>query len=179
MLYAIAVYRLNGNKLEKKQSAVIREQSGALFAYNPLQNLEKTSLPAALKQGMKETEIYHFEVGNEHHYLQHAQNDHIRALVSRKKLDDNEVRYLFHNSKYVSLDKIMQNPLGYTGRDASCEPVQEKLESLRRDLLMVVDRALDRGEKLENLKDKALELKDTSTSFHDQTKKLSPCCSYW
>lgn len=180
MLLAIAIYCSNDVNKPYIFKAAVKKTS--FLSYDPLPALEKTSLTDALEKGMEANKIYHYTDNNEHHYLRHEANDHIRVMVSARKLTRNEQLYLFHNSKSVPLDKIIQQPDLYATKNASrakIDAVQAKLDETKGILLQTIDRVVERGEKLEALEEKAFELKLTSEGFNEETRKLNRCCSYW
>lgn len=182
-LYAIAIYHANGvNKPYLHKVATAKNQS--FFTLNrPLDTFEKSTLLEVCK-GIDPDTIYHAVVNKEHHYVQHATNDHIRVIISANELTHNEQGYLFHNSKHVALDKILQTPTDYIGKDyspfkAKVDEIKDKLEQTRYKLLENIDLVLQRGDSLSELEDRSVELEVESEKFIDQAKKLNPCCSYW
>lgn len=182
-LYAIAIYRPNGvNKPYLHKVATPKNQS--FFTLNkPLDTFERSTL-LKVCNGIDANAIYHASVGKEHHYVQHAANDHIRVIISATELTEEEQGYLFFNSKHVALDKILQNPSDYAYKDCSpsrakMDEIQKKLEQTRYILLEDIKLVAERGEKLSVLENRAEDLQYESLKFGEEAKKLNPCCSYW
>jgi hypothetical protein len=179
-LYAMAVYRYNSDGQLIKEDAAPPTQTG-FHGSNPLKKFEENTLPKIQPSTQSQSNGFeYFKVGNEYHYVLGGMED-IRVIVSRSELDAKELYFLFLNSRSVPLKEILANPIGYIATDAfhvKKEKLQNNVDDLKNILLKAIDKELARGQRLEVLETETLKLKITAGGFHDETKKLNPCCSY-
>ena len=180
-LYAIAIYTSSESHEFKRIAYSQKDKS--LFAKNELENFEKITLPALSKK-LQEQTIYFRQVEDEYHYVK-AEEGRVTAIATRGKLTTEECGHLFKNINHVytrpdvvktTLDTIIANPLGYTGRDLLIGRLSDSLEEVKVIMMENIDKALERGENLEKLKERSQALADATIKFEKSSKRLNSCC---
>lgn len=198
MLTAIAIYQFDSHEGSQKKTKIAFAQKAPLFGFglfemNELGVLETKTLPLVSSYEKDALEFIHFEQreSGEHHYVKRITHDnqtYLFTMVSRKKLDEIEARYLFINmwhafkrgtTAQITLQNIINNPLGYTGRDCLLETTKQAVADLKQEMLNTLDIVIERGEQLETLRDKTIKLEETSKLFEDEAKKLNSGCCAW
>lgn len=193
MLRALAIYEITtesaGTTLTLVDASPKNESFG-FFKENPLYALEKHSLQALKAANLEGAHPFfkYYYHSSEHHYFKiMTGGTHVMAMCSRKQLDDLEVYYLFTNMQHafkrpekakVTLDDIMRNPLGYTGRDCHIQALRDNVEDMRQEAIMTLDKLLVRGEDLAKLEDKTIRLVVNSERIEINSRKLNRCCGW-
>ena len=195
MLIAIGIYQESqasgsAKKLYTKLQAVPPVKPG-LQEFNALANFEATTL-----QNMETFDRFYFDEINindrrEFHYLKKIGDNTIIVLVSKKKIDCDETRnelfFLMHNIEQVhchggklkiTLQHILDNPIGYTRHDVLIESLNEKLLETKMAALEALDAMLRRGDCIETLKSDTERLAKASNSFQIQAKNLNRGCCW-
>lgn len=184
MIIAIAIYTIKQqNKPQKIKYA--QQEKGILFSTNQLETLEKSTLPKILSDAGGNN-IYHFNADGEHHYVKKLLIENmVIAIVSKKQLQPIELNYLFINIDHVrlrqervkvSLDDIVMNPFGYIGKDLLVASISQNIAETKQELFNMRDQIIERGEKIEALEKKTIELCEASKQFQVNAKKLNKCC---
>jgi hypothetical protein len=189
MLHAIGIYDCSSGTPKKISSA---QQDSGLFASNQLEVLEKKSLPASLTHHADEKaentmDVYYLQ--NEHHYIKRLSHDASIYLVisAKKKLMGHEPRHLFANIQLAygnpgrvnfTLDNIIRNPLGYTGKSKLIETVSNQVEDIKTIIREDIKKAMDNGEKLVHLDEMSDDLEREAVKFHNNAKKANSCCRW-
>ena len=180
-LYAIAIY--TSSETHEFKRMAYSQKDKAFFAKNELEKLEKITLPS-LSEKLREQTIYCRRVEDEYHYVK-AEEGRVTAISTRGKLTTEECGHLFKNINHVytrpgvvktTLDSIIANPLGYTGRDLLIGRLSDSLEEVKVIMMENIDKALARGENLEKLKEKSGALAEASIKFEKSSKHLNSCC---
>lgn len=180
MLNAIAIYNLNdGSRVKYAQVSQSR-----LFPINDLENLEKNTLPKA-REEIRDKTLF-FSSDGEYHYFRRLKKDEtVMAICSKKRLDREEVNYLFRNIEHIqvrpdivktSLQDIIRNPLGYTGRDLQLGRIQAELDEVKEITLKNIEGLIERSERLEDLEVKSDLILLNSKKYKEDAAKLNRCC---
>ncbi len=160
------------------------QHKGGIFSSNPLSSVEKNTLtrvPPDLQAGA----YYSSKVNDEYHYLSVSAHNFLMVIVSRKEISQYELGFLFKNIEHAqvrptvvraTLDTIVTNPYGFTGRDIQISAVLKQVEELKEIALDNMEKLLERGDKLEELQPKTIQLKASSKKFVDEAEKLNKCC---
>lgn len=190
MLRAIAIYE------RKEDGAFVQVQAvqkpGTLFfPNNDLRNFEQTMLPklahnAELLSGEK---MFSDKCNEEFYYADWIpERNRLLVVISERELFDVEPRYLLININHVdqradkvdtTLQDILRNPLGYTGRDIFTQALMRNVEDLKVVVLNTKNVLLERGEKIENLNEQAERLFASSVEFRERSQELKDsytCC---
>jgi hypothetical protein len=90
---------------------------------------------------------------------------------------------LIHKQKADSkhtLDTFADNPIAYTGSgsDVFFERINETIAAVKDQMQQNLNKVIERGEKLEVLKDKAIKLEANALTFKKQAAKLNSCCRW-
>lgn len=200
-IYGIAVYsdlRAERGRFQKLQSSPAG--SGGLFSSNVLENLEKRSLPRLPEPGAMEAETpYYFVSEGEHHYIMLSKSNYVLAIVSRQSLvadtskeqceqDLKALFRLFHNIEHAyirplsvntTLDKIVANPLGYIGKDLLISKVSDQIQEVKMIAMDNMEKLLERGEKIEALFPKTVQLEESSLEFKKRAEDLNRRCCWF
>lgn len=186
MLRAIAIY--NEDLTVSFDSAPKKE---GFFSYDPLEEFKEKVLPN-LPKDIPSTKILSLKTSNlnDYYYLKNDRKENINMLiVSKNKLMDSEATNLFGNILYthqtkdakkeedkVTLNQIVSNPMGYTGRHIKTQKIFDTLDTTKDILQQNIEQLIQRGEKIDDLKQKSIELKDEAIRFDKGAKKLNSCC---
>ena len=198
MLRAIAIYIKddagpNAGKLRKVQSA---EQGGlsalstnSLFSPSEsyLKNIDKLVLESDFYRTMRSGLLYKFTPaeGEVDFIYQPTSQKIVIAICSRKRLDPSEKVYLFKNIEHIyrnpngvqaTLNDIINNPLGYTGRDILTGRIKEEFEELKKVMTNNIEIAINMSENIDSLKDKTVDLSDKAVTFNRGAKGLNSYC---
>lgn len=134
---------------------------------------------------------YEESPGNYYYFkrVHDGESDRLLVMNSKSPLGKKEMAYLFVNINHIdvgheaitdTLDDIVKNPLGYTGKDLLVNSVRRGVDQTKGVMLDNVDKMLDRGEKLEVLVSQTAELARSSQAFLENSKQLrenQQCCS--
>lgn len=194
MLYAIAVYRRDEIKTIEKVDYAYQGSNNPINnmfkPYNPLPAIKEVILNALLNDNLENGRIYCYYInGKEPCYLK-IDGELIRAIVSKKELDNTEAHYLMINSRSIPLNAIIANPIGYTGNDVTpkknqqlwnqkVDNVKQKNEETKKAALMAIDKIILRGQRLDELTIRAEDLNSQADKFKDEAIKQNACCSYF
>jgi hypothetical protein len=182
MLRAIAIYSDTYTQLDAAP-----QKSSGLFSHNPLEEFEKNTLSELPKQ-LPEGTIYHSRPlpNGEHHYVQKiASSNIVIAITSKSTISKKELDFLFTNINHihlkrksikVSLNDVVLNPYAYTGKDLLIEKTSDHINSVKNQLHSNVVDILKRGENLEVMEEKAINLEKESETFYKKSKKVNSCC---
>jgi hypothetical protein len=183
MISAIAVYDITN-----RSRIISAANSGGmtLFSPNPLSYVEKSLLPSVSSEYKDRISDEHINGGAHHFILKDANEPFIVVICSERKLRPEEIYHLFVNIKHahlrphvVTLDEIIRNPIGFTGRDRLLEKTQSDIEDVNRIMLNNIDKVLQRHEKLDVLVEKSHQLELESLKFKNAAQTLNkPCCSF-
>src|SRR5690349_21119375 len=119
-----------------------------------------------------------------HKLSKQASHQLVLVMNSRSELEDTEAHYLFINMLHayirpvianVTLQKIIDNPMGYTGKDCNLARIKQDLEETKKIMIENIDKIIERGEKLERLNDTTIRLQQASQAFEEEAKKLNSC----
>jgi hypothetical protein len=138
---------------------------------------------------VREVRVVHFTHQNEHHCFRKVINKpYVMVICSKGKIGDEEAINLFRNIQYavlqpassgVTLAKIIDHPLDYTGKkDYLVESTLEQALDLKDEALVLIDKMLERGEKIEDLNLVTIELCLNTQRFQRESKQLNSYCSY-
>lgn len=192
MLIAIGVYKIDNSTNPPTYTKVTFAQKettfiGALFNSCLLSALEDHTLKTKLSaEDLASGNPIHFTHPGEHHYLKRVSGEpYLIAICARTVLDPSEVYYLLANTWHahyrpdtarVTMPQIIANPLAYSNKDCHLESTKQNTEELKKLALNVMDKIIERGEKLESLHDRTVRLEEASRTFEEEAKKLKPCC---
>lgn len=190
-LYAIGIYApLYEDNREAKKIKVVQKSKSSFFNTDDLKELETSSFPK-LNQSFRNNVVYGFESKNEHHYFLQSstrEGERLFAICSRTQLDEKELSGLFKNiirayqepKGDLTLENILDNPLGYLkARDPKLDQIQESLDDIKLVMHKNFDLVIQRGERLESLKEKAIKLEADAKGFEKKSKDLNRCCRSW
>jgi hypothetical protein len=187
MLYAVAIYTSPQDSSEEfKKIQFSQLNKSRLFPSNDLKSLEEMTLKRLPKP--LEAIIYHVRIEDELHYVKRGNNNTVLAIVSRKDLDEKELSYLFGNIEHtqhadratklkISLDLIIQNPLGYIGRDALTGRINDDIEKIKGKMRENIELAIRNRESIDELTKKTIILEESAGDFHKKAKELNSCSS--
>lgn len=189
---------INSNDSSSEESKEQKTTSTLLFflpqrtPINQLKNVDDLLLNSDYYQTeMKPGLPYKFKAGpGEINYIfQPSGHDFILVISSRTKLDPFEKGNLFRNIQHVylrpdsvktTLDDIIANPLGYTGRDILIGRIHKELDEVMVVMHDNIEKTIKRGESLDELESKALNLSEHSLEFKKTAERLnSGCCGLW
>lgn len=192
MLIAIGIYRIDDSKTPvtyiKEANAQKDGTLDVLFKVNMLGTLEEKTLKSASLsyEELSTGRPIHFTAQGEHHYLKRVAGEpYVVALCARTVLADSEAYYLFANTWHayhrpetakVTLPQIIFDPLRYINKDCLLVATKQNTEELKLIVMDVMDKVIERGERLESLNDRSIRLQEASAAFENETKKLKPCC---
>lgn len=194
MLRAIATYAspsMESTTKPKILKSAQQDKQTLLFASNQLSNFEENTLPKILNKLRmlnEDSRTYseEFYSKDEYQYVTKMPWDNFFMVIcSQKKLTPSEVGYLFINIRHaqvrselvkLTLNDIILNPIGYTGKDRQLGQILADTEQLKYTIMEALDKALQNKDKLDELVLKTEELKINSIQFNRQTKKLNRCC---
>lgn len=143
---------------------------------------------------MEPNQVHRLKTSDEYNYLYKIvikSTNTIFAISSRYELEPHEKAFLFKNMEHIlirpdrvkaTLDDIIANPQGFTGSDKSrsgdilIDQTRDEMKAVIAVMQKNIDLVIKRGEDLENLKDKAIELNKHAISFEKEAKKLNSCC---
>ena len=184
MILAIGIYQdtlSEGPDRFKKINSAPQENANSFFKANLLAKLEKSMIELDMPL---DTHGYELKVDNEYHYVLQAANNVVFAFVSRAKLDNTEAKYLFKNINHIhvsptlvkmTLDDIIANPLGFTGHEINLGKIQSDVDETKIIMRKNVDELLGRGDTLESLEKKSVDLAEKSKKFREDTENLNRC----
>ncbi|MDR3492242.1 MAG: hypothetical protein P4M12_09420 [Gammaproteobacteria bacterium] len=188
MLIAIAIYKYeqnNASNLINAKPIRFSQRYNGLWACNDLENLEMNTLPK-ITDKLNSSSILHTKVNDEFHYIEaHAQENILIAVCSKKRLEKSELFYLFRNVKHIflkplsvkaTLDDVIQNPFGYTGKDILINKIHQTNAEVIALTLVAIEKTLERGEDIEILREKSIILCENATLHLKRTKELNKCC---
>lgn len=195
---AIGIYVLENTKGQETESKeknspyerinfATKEKPGFFSAPNPLDELEKLSLPKFCEKHQPNIcNIYKTKEEGYHHLIDIPSRKLIVAIVTKTKIDQGEWPNLIHNILHahlrpktvkVSLDDIVKNPVGFTGKDIHIDKVQNKVDELKLLMNNIIEKATERGEQLEELKETTKALEESAIKFYKKAETLnSRCC---
>ena len=184
MLIAITIYQMNPTTglFQKIKSTQSRQ---GFFYENPLEYVEANYLPHLSSSSLKQT-IYSFEQDKYYYYIKAlSEKPVIAVMMSKKMLDNSELMYLFSNIKTIytkptinhSLNDIVMNPFGYTGKDILISEASTRLAETKDIAIESINTLLSRNELLEDLQSKTDQFVIDTGDFRDEAKKLRRCCS--
>jgi len=190
----------NNDSLEPKEHMAFKDQGFFIFSDNPLNTFtsevqnkltNKYSFDKLIDELKREHagNLYFYE-SQKHIYMKRIDDDnHFIVLVSRSKLRPKEEGYLFVNATHafvdpekarVSFKNILDNPIGYTGKDCRFPAMQLELEELKAIAQRDIESLNERRELLECLDDKTISLNESSILFKERVENLnSRCCGLW
>jgi hypothetical protein len=183
---AIGIYSLVNYKRIKSG----KKSTLGLFSHDPLKNFEEKILPFILKDiQLYENEGYQRD--GEHFYVKQDHNqEFLYVIVSDRdlKLDRKSYYYLFNNIQHIhirenivkaTLNDVVDTPINYIAKDIHIQRASENVnELLTTQVRPLIDKMVERGEKLKILEEKTPGLVLASAQFQDQSEKLNKCwCS--
>jgi hypothetical protein len=190
MIYAIAIYNLNqirnNGSFRKMNSAKQAQDSSSHFRYDPFEQLDKDTLPFFISADRQLYKVYDIKAKNEFHYCQKVADNIVVAVSTRTALDPIERVNLFKNIEHVclrseklnvTLEDIIKNPMGYTGKDILIQKVQKDADATLEEAKLSVESLIRRGESLDDLKEKAENLKLGTDGFVNAIPSTS-CCKW-
>ena len=191
MLRAIAIYEYN-NEDESFKSIDVAVKPGTLFfPNNALSDFEQTTLPKLQENGrlMSGDKMFDDKCGEEFYYLQWIpERTHLLVVISERELFEMEPHYLLINVNHVdvrservrtTLNDILRNPLGYTGRDLITHSLLEDVGELKALAINTKNLVMERGERVETLAEKSERLYVSSVEFQNRAEELKnsfSCC---
>lgn len=191
MIYAITIYNL-APKLDNIcfQKVLYASESNItdLFRYSPFKQLDEVTLPLFISADRQLYKIYDIEAKKEFHYFQKIAGNIVIAVSTKNALDPLERVNLFKNIEHVylrskklkiTLDDIIKNPMGYTGRDILIGYLQKNVDLAMQEACLAIEKLDERGENLDDLVIKAENLKVLTDVFVEETVALNSCCGKW
>lgn len=188
-LNAIGIYQEQDNMCPGtglKKVKYAQQDKSILFPCNQLENIDDYLLKSTEYSALELGKIYNFKKDDDYSYLYHSKSaERILAISSRTPVDSLELAFLFKNIEHIiirpdkvnkTLDNIIANPLEYTNKEILIESVKENIEELKRLMYSAIEKIVQRGENLEQLKNKALHLENSAIKFEDKAKTLNSCC---
>ena len=178
---AIAIFHVSPEGEVKKVDSA-QKTSSMFFEADDLKSLETamTHLP----DDMKNRTIACLKLGGEYQYVEKRENFFL-AISSRKKITKEELPSLFININHtrlrkdilkISLQNILENPIGFIGRDLLTESIINTTAEVKDICIKNIESIIARGEKLEELEAKSIMLETDSLRFSTSAKKLNRCC---
>lgn len=194
--------KLKPNLRKIKQVQQDKIQSPGIFSnklpINQLENVDQELLYSDRYQEMGENTYRRFNIEGERefNYILNSSNPKcVIAISSYRKLERPEKGFLFKNIAHVllrpkavntTLDEIVRIPLNYIGRnikevkyvskDLLIDRVDQELDEVMKKMYENIEKALLRGESLEQLQSKALILDDHAVVFDKKAHDLNRCC---
>lgn len=186
MLIAIGIYSFTQDTPPKFFRVDSAQPKGlSLFSSSHLASLESQTLPLLTSEDLQSARPLHFPQDSEHHYIKRVVGEpFILVMGSRSKLDDKEAHYLFINMWHahirpetakVTLQQIIDNPLGYTGSDRNLDAIKQSLEETKKIMIENIDKIIERGEKLEQVHNATIKLQQASAAFEEEARRLNSC----
>lgn len=190
MLRAIGIYEIDTSNTPcqfiKTNHTAPKAQLLTLFNFHPLASLEQNTFPQLTPSDLEATGTLHFQDQQEHHYLRRvAGKPYLMAICSRKRLEPKETAYLMINiqhafeqpdSSRVKLEDIIINPLGYIATDHLIASTRQDIEALKQISLNNINSLLERGERIDDLRESTLKLTDMSTTFKRRAEEQNSWC---
>ena len=123
--------------------------------------------------------IYKPKAGENTYVYQPLTQTYVMVICSKQPLQPVEKAYLFENIGHIyrnpqvgeTLNQIIENPQRFTGRDILIDRIQSEIDEIIKIMHENIEIAIKRGEKIEQLEEKALTLSDRAVTFHDRSKK--------
>lgn len=177
------------NNLKRTKTA--QQFNPLFFQLNQLENADQILFETDFFSTMSPDKIYLVKKPREFNYLcKLSLSKAVVVIASKKALDETEQLFLVKNIAHtivrpgsinnVTIQKILENPLGYTGKDILITAVQDKNKKVIQIAHDNIKKVIDRGEKLESIEEKAIQLHVDSQKFENSAKKLnSSCCGGW
>jgi len=190
MLRAMGIYTQDELTEEKglKKFKFAQKDKGLFFQDNQLENIDTILLKSSFYSTMEANKVYLDVFNNEYQYLYRSSTTHaVFAIISKTQLDPTEKAFLFKNMEHIlirpdrvkiTLDDIVVNPLNFTGRDLLIGRVQDGMQDVIAIMQKNIDMVIARGERLEDLKMKAIKLDEDATRVEIKAKKLNACCGW-
>lgn len=201
MLHALAIYIQKDTGLLKEQSAQQDEDapSGSMF-FKPkekpvtqLEVIEKSLHKEDKDTHLKFYETMEFDVTYEDERARSFDfvrktktklGNAIFAISSKYDLEPVVKAFFFKNMEHIllrpelgaSLDDILANPQGFIGMDLLIGRIHDKNKEIIAGMLKNFELVIKRGEDLEKLKEKAINLNESAIDFERGAKKLNSCC---
>jgi len=189
MLNAIGIYQIDpySKPFAFQKIMFAQADKSYFFQRNQLEKIEKQSF-LKLAGSLATDRFYCSQVDNEYHYIKMSADNIAIAVSSRKELEKSEIAYLFANIRHIymrnqninqTLDNVIINPFGFTGKDLLISHTQQNLDELKLELFDVLGKVLDRGNALEELQPKVIKLNEASNKFRQAAERQRSCCRYW
>lgn len=188
MLRALAIYTHDESeeKVELKRFKYAQQDKSILFQVNQLETIDNILFKTPFYSTMEVNKPYLNIAKNEYHYLYLSSATRaVFAITSRSELDPTEKAFLFKNMEHIlirpdtvktTLDDIIANPLGYTGRDLLIGKVQNEMKDVIAIMQKNIDMIIARGQSLDDLMEKADNLNIHALDLEKKAKKLNSCC---
>ncbi len=188
MLRALGIYTCedSGETKELKKFKFAQQDTSAFFPINQLEKIDNILFKTSFYSTMEYDKPYFSVSNNEYHYLCLSSTTHaVLAITSRSELDPTEKAFLFKNMDHilirpgivkVTLDDIIANPLGFTGRDLLIGRVQDQMKDVIAGMQTNISMIIARGESLDSLREKSKLLEIDAGGFEIQARKLNSCC---
>lgn len=199
-LYAIGVYRMMKLDAKAKGERIKIKSAQVSKSTNDLENIESVlDYPffSSMKPNVPYLQQFTVDGSVEYNYLLRLEKDNLvfvicsRGRLEQESKDEKQeglesVLVLFKNIEYVilkpqsvsiSLEDIIINPL-FKRDDAMLHEVRNNMEKSKAVMFLNINKAIVRGELIESLLDKAIDLEQTAIKFTDKTKKMNHCCNY-
>lgn len=195
---AIGIYELENTKGQETESKeknspykrskfALKEKPGFFSAPDPLDELEKLSLPKFCEKHQPNVcNVYKTKEEGYHHLIEIPSHKLVVAIVTKTKIGQEEWSHLIYNILHahlrsntvkVSLDDIVKNPVNFTGKDIQIDKVQNKLNELKLIMSKNIEMAIERGKQLEELKETSKNLEESAIKFYKKAETLnSRCC---
>lgn len=160
---------------------------GMFAKINKLENVDQLLLKSDFYQDMEVNSYHKFELDDEFNYLFNSSNPKCVIAIScyKTKLLAEEKAFLFKNIAHIllrpdsvksKLEDIVNTPLNFIGKDLLIERIDAELEELMKALQKNIEKAIQRGESLDQLQAKALTLHDDVLHFRDKSIEYNRCC---
>jgi hypothetical protein len=188
MLRAIGVYAIQEDGQIRLEKSAKRPSSPLFFwSGTDFDAFEKQIFPK-IKEKIFEGKICTEQAGNVYFYAARLDNTRLNLIVSDRRLLHPEPMFLLYNTYNVdqrsdilraTVQTILDNPLGYSGRDVLERMVHLELEKTKAKGLNTLEDLLSRGELIEDLDNKAEILKNTTGTFNLEAKRINDshkCC---
>ena len=164
------------------QPIKIAPESNAFNFFQDDQKKFKETILPSFPLDISSDQISYFEIEREYFYARKMQDSNVVIVSSKNKLEIKELAHLFVNISHVqqgrlrqSLNDIVINPIGFIGRDLYTNKILEDVQELKNIMMEVINKVLERGEKIEILGAKTTELVQLSDTFKKKSSELNRC----
>lgn len=192
MLRAIAIYERDEEDGSFTLIKSAKKEPDTLFFKNTvISDFEKMSLQKMMGKDefLSSDGIMADKSNQEYYYMQWIpERRHLLVVMSARVLDKSEACYLLININHVdvrsdkvktTLNDIVVNPIGYTGRDIFTQAILQNVNDLKVVAINTKNLVMERGVRIQTLDEKSEDLFASSVEFKERAEELKnsyTCC---